>query len=76
MNVLCVGLNIPRLSSLGIPVDTALIHKFTSKHVTCLQVKKNMHDIKVFVSSVIPDIGIDMLRKENFSVITWNDDKR
>jgi glyoxylate reductase len=32
-----------------------------------------MKDIKVFVSSVIPAIGIDMLRKENFNVITWND---
>jgi len=33
-----------------------------------------MNDIKVFVSSVLPQIGIDMLRKENFNVITWNDD--
>jgi glyoxylate reductase len=30
-------------------------------------------DIKVFVSAVLPAIGIDMLRKENFNVITWND---
>ncbi len=35
---------------------------------------RNMNDIKVFVSSVLPEIGIDMLRKENFNVITWNDD--
>jgi glyoxylate reductase len=35
---------------------------------------RNMNDIKVFVSSVLPQIGIDMLRKENFNVITWNDD--
>jgi glyoxylate reductase len=34
-----------------------------------------MNDIKVFVSSVLPQIGIDMLRKENFNVITWNDDR-
>jgi glyoxylate reductase len=33
-----------------------------------------MNDIKVFVSSVLPQIGIDMLRQENFNVITWNDD--
>ena len=33
---------------------------------------KNMGDIKVFVSSVLPQIGIDMLRKESFNVITWN----
>jgi glyoxylate reductase len=32
-----------------------------------------MNDIKVFVSSVLPQIGIDMLLKENFNVITWND---
>ena len=35
---------------------------------------RNINDIKVFVSSVIPSIGIDMLRKENFNVITWNND--
>ncbi|HYJ62782.1 MAG TPA: D-glycerate dehydrogenase [Parafilimonas sp.] len=35
---------------------------------------RNMNDIKVFVSSVLPEIGIEMLRKENFNVITWNDD--
>lgn len=34
-----------------------------------------MNDIKVFVSSIIPVIGIEMLRKENFNLITWNDDK-
>lgn len=33
-----------------------------------------MNDIKVFVSSLIPSIGIDMLRKENFTVVTWNDE--
>lgn len=33
---------------------------------------RRINDIKVFVSSVIPGIGIDMLRKENFNVITWN----
>lgn len=32
-----------------------------------------MNNIKVFVSSVLPEIGIDMLRKENFDVRTWND---
>ncbi len=32
-----------------------------------------MKDIKVFVSSILPVIGIDMLRKENFNVVTWND---
>ena len=35
--------------------------------------KRKPEDIKVFVSSVLPAIGIDMLRKENFNVITWND---
>jgi len=34
--------------------------------------KSDLHDIKVFVSSVLPDIGIDLLRKENFNVKTWN----
>jgi len=33
-----------------------------------------MNDIKIFVSSVLPQIGINMLREENFNVITWNDD--
>ena len=33
----------------------------------------NRHNIKVFVSSVLPAIGIDMLRKEKFNVITWDD---
>jgi glyoxylate reductase len=35
---------------------------------------RNLNDIKIFVSSVLPAIGIDMLRKENFNVITWNND--
>lgn len=35
---------------------------------------RNTNDIKVFVSSIIPSIGIDMLRKENFNVITWNNE--
>src|SRR5438552_7653937 len=34
--------------------------------------KKNLHDIKVFVSSILPDIGVEMLRKENFNVTTWD----
>jgi glyoxylate reductase len=33
-----------------------------------------MNSIKVFVSSVLPSIGIDMLYKENFTVITWNNE--
>jgi glyoxylate reductase len=36
--------------------------------------KKNNSEIKIFVSSVFPDIGIDMLREENFDVITWDND--
>lgn len=32
-----------------------------------------MNNIKVFVSSVLPQIGINMLREENFNVITWNE---
>jgi glyoxylate reductase len=35
---------------------------------------KNNNEIKIFVSSVLPDIGIDMLRKENFNVVTWDND--
>jgi len=35
---------------------------------------KNIPDIKVFVSSVLPSIGIDMLRAEGFDVKTWNND--
>jgi glyoxylate reductase len=35
--------------------------------------KKNLSDIKVFVSSVIPQIGIDMLKQEGFVVSTWDD---
>ncbi len=35
--------------------------------------KRKPGDVKVFVSSVLPSIGIDMLRKENFNVTTWND---
>ncbi len=35
--------------------------------------KRKPEDIKIFVSSVLPSIGIDMLRKENFNVITWDD---
>jgi glyoxylate reductase len=34
---------------------------------------RDAHDIKVFVSSVLPEIGIDMLRKANFNLITWNE---
>jgi glyoxylate reductase len=34
-----------------------------------------MNNIKVFISSVIPQIGVDMLRREDFNVITWNDEK-
>ncbi len=36
---------------------------------------RNINDIKIFISSVLPQIGIDMLRNENFNVIAWNDDK-
>jgi len=36
--------------------------------------ERNLKDIKVFVSSVIPEIGIDMLRGENFNVMTWDND--
>jgi glyoxylate reductase len=36
--------------------------------------KRSPEDIKVFVSSVLPSIGIDMLRGENFNVTTWDDD--
>jgi len=36
---------------------------------------KNVSEVKVFVSSVLPQIGIDMLRKENFSVTTWNNNE-
>ena len=36
--------------------------------------KQNPQDVKVFVSSVLPNIGIDMLRKENFNVIGWKDE--
>ncbi|MEP6684362.1 MAG: D-glycerate dehydrogenase [Parafilimonas sp.] len=36
--------------------------------------KKNLNEVKVFVSSILPSIGIDMLRKEDFNVITWNND--
>jgi glyoxylate reductase len=35
--------------------------------------KKNASDIKVFVSSVLPEIGINMLQKEGFDVRRWND---
>ena len=30
------------------------------------------NDIKVFISSVLPNIGIELLRKEQFKVITWD----
>jgi len=30
------------------------------------------NDIKVFISSVLPNIGIELLRKEQFNVITWD----
>lgn len=33
---------------------------------------KNPTDIKVFVSSVIPQVGIDMLKQEGFIVSTWD----
>lgn len=36
--------------------------------------KKRIHDIKVFVSSIVPEIGINMLRKEGFNVTTWNNE--
>jgi glyoxylate reductase len=36
--------------------------------------KRKPENIKVFVSSVLPSIGIDMLRAENFTVTTWDDD--
>ncbi|MEO8712942.1 MAG: D-glycerate dehydrogenase [Parafilimonas sp.] len=35
---------------------------------------RNFNAIKIFVSSLLPAIGIDILRKENFNVITWNDE--
>ncbi|MEP6468016.1 MAG: NAD(P)-dependent oxidoreductase, partial [Parafilimonas sp.] len=35
----------------------------------------DLHNIKIFVSSVLPQIGIDMLRHENFDVITWNNNE-
>ncbi len=35
--------------------------------------KRKPEDIKVFVSNVVPAIGVDMLRNENFNVITWDD---
>lgn len=36
--------------------------------------KRDPADVKVFVSSVLPDIGIDMLRRESFNVMTWDED--
>ena len=36
--------------------------------------KKNPGDIKIFISSVLPDVGIDLLRKEDFNVICWSND--
>jgi len=33
---------------------------------------KNISNIKVFVSSVIPQIGIDMLNQQGFAVSTWD----
>ena len=33
---------------------------------------KSSTDIKVFVSSVIPQIGIDLLKQEGFTVTTWD----
>ena len=33
---------------------------------------KSSNDIKVFVSSVIPQIGIDLLKQEGFTVTTWD----
>lgn len=35
--------------------------------------EKNSHAIKVFVSSVIPKIGIDLLKDAGFTVHTWNE---
>ena len=36
--------------------------------------KKDVHNIKVFISSVLPSIGIEMLRNEGFNVTTWNNE--
>ena len=33
---------------------------------------KSSTDIKVFVSSVVPQIGIDLLKQEGFTVTTWD----
>ena len=38
------------------------------------RMKRDPADVKVFVSSVLPDIGIDMLRRESFNVMTWDED--
>lgn len=36
--------------------------------------KRNLSDIKIFVSSVLPAVGTDMLKNEGFNVTTWNND--
>lgn len=36
---------------------------------------KNTSDIKVFISNVIPQIGIDLLKQAGFQVTTWDDEK-
>ena len=36
--------------------------------------KKDVHNIKVFISSVLPSIGIEMLRDAGFNVTTWNNE--
>src|SRR5260221_2506849 len=37
--------------------------------------KKNPHEIKVFLTRDIPSIGIDLLRKEGFDVTVWPHDR-
>lgn len=34
---------------------------------------RNTNEVKIFVSSVIPQIGIDLLQQEGFAVTTWNE---
>lgn len=36
--------------------------------------KKHPYDVKIFVSSLIPAIGIEMLKNEYFKVTTWDDE--
>src|SRR5436853_2757986 len=46
----------------------------TGRYKNVYNMEKDPKDITVFVSSILPDIGIEMLRKTNFNVTTWDEE--